>query len=54
MHAVFNSVAECEAAIHRFIDEHNCNEAKPYRWAADPEKIIAARKRGFQMLDSNN
>ena len=51
-HAIFNSIAECEAAIHRFIDEHNREEAKPFRWTADPEKIIAAQKRGFHMLDS--
>ena len=50
--AIFYSVTECEAAIHRFIEEHNRNEAKPFRWSADPEKIIAARKRGFQVLDS--
>ena len=30
-HAIFNSVTECEAAIHRFIDEHNRNEAKTFR-----------------------
>ena len=41
--AIFNSVTECEAAIHRFIEEHNRNEAKPFRWTADPAKIIATR-----------
>ena len=51
-HVIFNSIAECEAAIHRFIEEHNREEAKPFRWTADPEKIIAARKRGLHMLDS--
>ena len=50
--ATFNSVTECEAAIRRFIEEHNRNEARPFRWTADPEKIIAARKSGFQVLDS--
>ena len=52
--AIFNSVAECEAAIERFIAEHNSREAKPFKWTADPTKIIAARKRGFQMINSNH
>ena len=52
--AIFNSVAECEAAIGRFIAEHNRHEAKPFKWTADPNKIIAARKRGFQMINSNH
>ena len=51
-HAIFNSVTECEAAIRRFIEEHDRDEAKPFRWIADPEKIIGARKRGFQVVDS--
>jgi len=27
-------------------------EAKPFTWTADPDKIIAAVKRGHQALDS--
>ena len=34
-HAIFNSVTECEVAIRRFIEEHNRNEAKPFRWTAN-------------------
>ena len=30
----------------------NRTEAKPFIWTADPDKIIAARNRGFQMLES--
>ena len=45
-HAIFKSLQECEAAILRFIEEHSGREAKPFRWTADPESIIAARKRG--------
>ena len=41
-----------QAAINRFIAEHNDIEAKPFMWRADPDDIIAARNRGFQMLDS--
>ena len=40
-----------EGAINRFIAEHNDTEAKPFIWRADPDEIIAARNRGFQMLD---
>ena len=49
---VFHSVVDLQAAINRFIAEHNETEAKPFTWRADPDDIIAARKRGFQMLDS--
>ena len=34
------------------VAEHNETEAKPFIWRADPDDIIAARNRGFQMLDS--
>ena len=30
-HAIFNSVTECEAAIRRFIEGHNRNEAQRFR-----------------------
>jgi hypothetical protein len=51
-YGVFHSIVDLQAAINRFIDEHNRTEAKPFNWTADPDKIIAARNRGFQMLDS--
>jgi len=41
-----------QSAINRFIAEHNDTEAKPFIWRADPDEIIAARNREFQMLDS--
>lgn len=49
---VFHSVVDLQAAINRFIGEHNETDAKPFTWRADPDRIIAARNRGFQMLDS--
>jgi transposase len=49
---VFHSRVDLQAAINRFIKEHNETEAKPFNWRADPHEIIAARNRGFQMLDS--
>jgi hypothetical protein len=51
-HGVFKSVNDLKAAIDRFIAEHNETEAKPFIWKASPDKIIAARNRGFQMLES--
>lgn len=51
-HGVFHSVVDLQAAINRFIAEHNTEEAKAFTWKADPDEIIAARNRGFQMLES--
>lgn len=48
---VFHSVVSLQAAINRFVTEHN-QQPKPFTWTADPHKIIAAVKRGHQMLDS--
>ena len=48
---VFRSVAELKIAIHRFLAETNA-KPKPFTWTKDPNKIIAAVKRGHQMLDS--
>ena len=48
---VFHSVVDLQAAINRFIDEHN-RSPKPFTWRADPDAIIAARNRGFQTLES--
>ncbi|MFG1282979.1 IS630 family transposase [Xanthobacter autotrophicus] len=48
---VFRSVVDLQAAINRFIGEHN-QTPKPFIWRADPEAIIAARNRGFQALES--
>src|SRR4249919_3644939 len=48
---VFRSIIELQAAINRFIEEAN-HDPKPFVWTADPDKIIAAVKRGHQALDS--
>jgi transposase len=50
-HGVFRSLQELKDAIHRFLDGTNANP-KPFTWTKDPNKIIAAVKRGHQMLDS--
>ena len=48
---VFRSIVDLQAAINRFLAEANVNP-RPFVWTADPDKIIAAVKRGHQMLDS--
>ena len=50
-HGIFHSLVDLQAAINRFIAEHN-RQPKPFIWNADPDKIIAARNRGFQTLES--
>src|SRR5271155_4989732 len=48
---VFRSVVDLQAAINRFVNETN-NDPKPFTWTANPNKIIAAVRRGHQVLDS--
>ena len=50
---VFHSVVDLQAAINRFIDEHN-KEPKPFVWTADPKEIIAAVNRGHQTLRTHH
>jgi len=48
---VFRSIVELQAAINRFIEETN-GDPKPFVWTANPDKIIAAVKRGTEALES--
>jgi hypothetical protein len=48
---VLRSLVDLQAAINRFLAEANDNP-KPFVWTADPDKIIAAVRRGYQRLDS--
>ncbi len=48
---VFRSIVDLQAAINRFLRETN-DHPKPFCWTADPDKIIAAVRRGHQTLDS--
>jgi transposase len=48
---VFHSLVSLQAAINRFV-EHANTEPRPFRWTKDPDKIIAAVRRGHQALDS--
>ena len=48
---VFKGVVDLQAAINRFVADHN-QQPKPFTWTANPDKIIAAASRGHQTLDS--
>jgi hypothetical protein len=48
---VFKGVIDLQAAINRFVVDHN-QQLKPFVWTADPDKIIAAAARGHQVLAS--
>jgi hypothetical protein len=51
VNAECRSVADLQATINRFLDNHNAH-SKPFEWVADSDKIIAAVKRRHQVLDS--
>ena len=44
-----DDVRKLKAAI-RFLDQTN-NDPKPITWTADPDKVVAAVKRGRQLLE---
>jgi transposase len=48
---VFHSLVALQAAINRFLAEAN-KDPRPFHWTKDPDKIIAAARRGHQALDS--
>jgi transposase len=48
---VFHSLVDLQAAINRYLVEHN-QSPKPFVWTADPDAVIAAASRGYQALDS--
>ena len=48
---VFHSLVDLQAAINRYLADHNTNP-RPFVWTADPDRIIAAVSRGHQTLDS--
>ena len=48
---VFRCVVDLQATINRFVAQTN-HDPKPFTWTADPDKIIAAVRRGHQVLDS--
>ena len=48
---VFRSILDLQIAINRFVEETNA-DPKPFTWTADPDRVIAAVKRGKQALES--
>ena len=48
---VFHSLVSLQAAINRYVAQAN-NNPRPFHWTKDPDKIIAAVRRGHQVLDS--
>jgi transposase len=48
---VFRSIVDLQAAINRFLAEHN-REPKPFVWKANPKRVLAAIERGKQALES--
>ena len=51
---VHDSLEDLKAAIKEFIALHNGKEAKPFKWTASPERLIAARQRGYQMIRTSH
>jgi transposase len=48
---VFHSLVDLQAAINRYLAEHN-QATKPFVWTAEPEAILAKVKRGHQTLET--
>jgi transposase len=48
---VFHSVVALQSAINDFVEKHN-QSPKPFVWRTDPKDIIAAAKRGHQVLET--
>ena len=49
---VHKSIKQLEKAILDFIQLYKGKEAKQFNWTASPERLIAARQRRFQKIDS--
>jgi transposase len=48
---VFHSLVDLQAAINRYLAEHN-QAPRPFVWTAEPEAILAKIKRGHQALET--
>jgi len=51
--ASFRGIVELQAAIHRFIKEHN-RTAKRFVWTADPDRILASVNKAKQLSGANH
>ena len=52
--AIFNSLAECIAAVEGFIAHHNEHQARPFRWSKAPEDWVRFWKNGYHMIETNH
>ena len=48
-----HSLVDLQAAINRYLDEHN-QHPNPFIWTADPDRIIEKVSRGYQALASDH
>jgi hypothetical protein len=48
---VFRSIVDLQAAINRFIEDHNATP-QPFVWTADPDVVLGKVNRGIQALAS--
>ena len=51
---VHDSLEDLKAAVDDFIELHNGKETKPFKWMASPDRLVAARQRGFQMTRTSH
>jgi hypothetical protein len=50
---VFHSLVDLQAAINRYLGEHN-RKPKPFVWTADPDRIVENVNRGHQAIASDH
>ena len=50
---VFRSLVDLQAAINRYLGEHN-RKPNPFLWTADPDRIIEKVNRGYQKIASHH
>ena len=43
----FASLQDLVDTMHQYLEAHNRQYARPFRWRKDPAEIMAARKRGY-------
>jgi len=52
--AVFDPPDECVAAIGSYIDNHDGNGLRLFRWSRNPEQLVASWKCGYHRIDSSH
>ena len=48
----FASLQDLVDTMHQYLEAHNRQYARPFRWRKDPAEMIAARKRGHHKLET--